>query len=623
VHARRGSGYRKDSAVLSPAPPNVRIADYALLSNCTTAALVHRAGSVDWYCPTRFDAPAVFARLLDAQAGYWSIQPAIPFTSRWRYLPDTMVVEITFETAQGVVSLTDALALEDEARDVQIGIRSPHILLRQVRGLRGQVPLRIEYVPRPEYGIAAPLLHWHDDGLVTTAGSLELILTTDANLHVSPGKAVGEHTLLAGDTLDFALHDRIHRDEQAASPRVDVGAALHNAAAGWQSWANDHMHYEGLYAEPVRRSAMVLHALTYMPTGAIIAAPTTSLPEIIGGSANWDYRFVWLRDLTLAMRALWIAACPDEAVRFFSWLNRAIGDLDMDHPTVQIVYGIEGERDLTEHMLTHLAGYRDSRPVRVGNDAWFQRQLDVLGEVIDAVYLFREQLGPLSPALARMVCQLANRAAATWHEPDAGMWEARDQERHYLTAKVMCWVALDRAIRLADQLGDNADREMWARERDAIREAVLNEGWNEAVGAYTGAFGSDHLDASVLLLPLVGFLPATDARMASTIRTIERELSHQGQVFRWKGEPNAFVLCTCWLVECLALLGETDRATALFEATTAQANDLGLLAEMSDPHTGELIGNFPQAFSHIGLINAAWRLNEIRTRQTMTETDFA
>jgi GH15 family glucan-1,4-alpha-glucosidase len=337
-----------------------------------------------------------------------------------------------------------------------------------------------------------------------------------------------------------------------------------------------------------------------------VAAATTSLPEELGGELNFDYRFAWLRDLSLTIRSLWIAACPDEPSRLFEWFSTVAGR--NGGKLVQIMYGVEGERDLTEHDLAHLAGYRGSRPVRIGNQAWSQKQLDVLGEVLDAAHVLRDSLGDLDAPVQDMLVTLADRAADSWREPDAGMWEARDAERHYTSSKVMCWTALDRAVRLAPRLGAGADAARWASARDDVRAAVLTRAWSDKAGAFTGAFGSDDLDASVLLLPLVGFVPATDERMWATIESVERELAAGGLIRRWPSDPSGFLICTYWLVECLAMAGHQRRATAWFHSAGAHANDLGLLAEQADPTTGELLGNFPQAFSHVGLINAAWRL---------------
>jgi GH15 family glucan-1,4-alpha-glucosidase len=593
------------------------IGGFAFISDCQSAALVGRDGSVDWYCPPRFDSPSVFARLLDPQGGHWSIRPTGDYEVERAYVDDTMVLRTEFRTPRGRVTLTDALAFENGARGHDIGKRVPHVLLRRVEGLEGEVGMTLEFAPRLEYGLTVPLVTPTGIGVVVRGGPTELHLATDRSLSIDDSGASARFTVRAGEVAGFALiYRRAAFSEEGDLSKIDVAREMENTAEGWRSWAELHRGYKGPYVEQVRRSALVLQALTYAPTGAVVAAATTSLPETLGGSANWDYRFTWLRDLSLTLRALWVAACPHEVERFFGWIGGAMGGHMSEQDHVQIMYGVEGERDLTEHSLDYLQGFRDSRPVRVGNDAWRQKQLDVTGEVAYAAHLLRDQLGEEFDGLtAHLISSLADRAAKSWREPDSGMWEARDKERHYLTSKVLCWVALDRAIRLAPRLGDQVDaRRMrrWREARQEVRETVLERGWSEEAGSYTGAFGSDHLDASVLMMPLVDFLPATDSRMWATIETVERELAGDGLVHRWNGDENGFLLCTYWLVECLARAGEADRATELFERTTAYANDLGLLSEMADAKSGELLGNFPQAFSHVGLINAAWALSRAR-----------
>ncbi|MCA1716037.1 MAG: glycoside hydrolase family 15 protein [Actinobacteria bacterium] len=593
--------------------PETPIGDYAFLSDCQSAALVKRDGSVEWYCPERFDSPSVFARLLDADGGHWSIRPAGEFEVERAYLDDTMVLRTVFRTPQGRIALTDALALENGARGHEIGERVPHVLLRRAEGIEGEIELEVEFSPRLEYGLTTPLVSPTDTGVMARGGPVELYLLTDCPLRIEGFEATARLTLRAGEALDFALvYRRAFGNENSIIPDLEVGTELENTGEGWRSWSEMHRGYEGPYADHVRRSALVLQALTYQPTGAVTAAATTSLPETCGAGDNWDYRFAWLRDLSLTLRALWVAACPDEAQRFFYWVDRAVGaHLTDDQQQVQIMYGVEGERDLTEHSLEHLRGFRASRPVRVGNDAWYQKQLDVLGEVVDAAHLLRDQLGDkFDDVIARLVSSFADKAAESWEEPDTGMWEARDAVRPYLSSKVMCWVALNRAIELAPRLGEHANVKSWKAAREEVREAILERGWSEEVGAYTGAFGSDQLDASVLLMPLVDFLPTDDPRMWSTIEAVERELAWDGLVHRWAEDGNGFLICTYWLVECLARAGERERAVEIFERTTSYANDLGLLAEEADAATGELWGNFPQAFSHVGLINAAWSLAE-------------
>lgn len=588
------------------------IGDYGLLSDCTSAALVDRDGSVDWWCVPRFDSPSVFGRILDADAGHWTLRPSGAFRSRRAYVEDTLVLRTVFSTETGEVAVVDALALSAGARGHDIGLHSPHVMVRQVVGLSGVVEMRTELAPRVEYGRTTPHLATSRHGVEARGGPVRLSCTAPVAWACEDGTARSAFAVVAGQVVDFRL-----RYTAAFSPApTGIGAAepsILDTVLGWQSWAALHTSYAGCFPEQVRRSSLVLQGLTYGPSGAVVAAATTSLPERVGGELNFDYRFAWLRDLSLTIRSLWVAACPDEPERLLRWFANAAGRGSEE--LVQIMYGVEGERDLHEHELEHLSGYRGSRPVRVGNEAWKQKQLDVLGEVLDAAYVLRDTLGDLETPVQDMLVRLADRAASSWSEPDAGMWEARDAERHYTSSKVMCWVALDRAIELASRLGGaGPDVERWAAARDDVRAAVLAQAWSEQAGAYTGAFGSDELDASVLIMPIVGFLPATDERMLATIAAVERELGESGRlVRRWSSDPSGFLICTYWLVECLALAGRVEQAMTWFGTATSHANDLGLLSEEADPTSGELLGNMPQAFSHVGLINAAWRLSEAST----------
>jgi GH15 family glucan-1,4-alpha-glucosidase len=589
------------------------IGDYALLGDCHSAALVGRDGSIDWWCAPRFDSRSAFARLLDRGAGHWSIRPSESYVVERVYLEDTMVLQSTFSTTGGVVRLTDAMVL-GPGRGHEIGLRAPHALVRCVEGLVGRVPLEIDLQPRLEYGLVVPRFLPVPGGHRSTGGPDTLLLSGDLELEACDGGARATVTLAAGRSLAFTLRHDQGMSADGGEP-IDARSALEDTIGAWRSWVANHS-YDGAHGAHVRRSALVLQALTYQPTGAIVAAPTTSLPEIIGGDWNWDYRYAWLRDASLTLKALWVAACPDEATRYFDWMAAAASS-GSERADVQIMFGVEGERDLTERRLPHLAGYRDSQPVRVGNDAWRQRQLDVYGEVLEAAWTLRERLEPLSDGTASFLRALVDAAASTWQETDAGIWEGREGERHYLSSKVMCWVALDRGVRLAESIGaDHAAVERWARERDAVHETVLREGWSEEAGAYTGAFGSDNLDASVLLMAIMGFLPADDPRMRRTVDTIERDLAQDGHVRRWTGAvEGGFVICSFWLANALALAGELERAEKIFAAVIAKTNDLGLLAEEIDPSSGDLIGNFPQAFSHVGLINAAWSIHQARQRQ--------
>ncbi len=396
---------------------------------------------------------------------------------------------------------------------------------------------------------------------------------------------------------------------------------LKDTVAGWRSWSAIHQTYEGPWRNLVHHSGRVLQALTFQPTGAIVAAPTTSLPETIGGERNWDYRYTWVRDASLTMEALWVAACPDEANKFFGFLADAAASQLQRGIDLQIMFGIGGERDLSERELPHLAGWRASRPVRVGNGAWTQRQLDVYGELLGAAQRLVDQLGELDPITQQFLAAAADTAASRWKDKDQGIWETRGEPRDYVYSKLMCWVALDRAIALAPQLGARHKVEGWTVTRNEIRAAILSRGWSEKAGAFTQAFDGDDLDASNLMLAITGFLPGDDPRMKATIdATAARLTDERGLVYRYlahdglAGEEGTFLLCTFWLAQAQALAGELGPASATFERAVAVINDVGLLAEEVDVGSGEMIGNFPQAFSHIGLINAAWAITQAQQR---------
>ncbi|MFR9779601.1 glycoside hydrolase family 15 protein [Micromonospora sp. MS34] len=583
-----------------------RIAEHGFLADGRSAVLVDRAGSVNWWCPARFDAPSVFARLLDEDAGHWVISPAGRFSTERAFLPDTLVLRTVFTTETGSVALIDALALEPGARGHEVGLHSPGLLARVVQGLSGEVPLRLHYRPRFEYGRMIAQLVRQDDALVASAASARLDLRATIPLVCGVGEAFGSFTVRAGETCRFTLGYSPAFDA-GPPPVLDAERVIDNAVAGWRSWMGLH-DYRGLYPEQVRRSALVVQGMTYRPSGAVVAAPTMSLPEELGGERNYDYRYAWVRDFSFTLGALWRVGCTDELNLHVGWLIQSMG---MNEGIVPIMYGVEGERDLTEHDLEHLSGYAGSRPVVVGNDAWRQRQNDVHGEPLSAAWLMRQYLDPMPPGIGQLLRTMTERAARDWHLPDAGMWEARDAERHYVSSKVQCWTALDRAVRFGSRLGSEADIARWTAARDEVRRAVLARGWSDRLTAFTAAFDTDELDASVLLMPMVGFLSADDPRMRSTIRAIEERLSHDGLVRRWEGDPAGFVICSFWLVSCLALAGERDRAGQLFERLADRVNDVGLYAEQIDPYSGEALGNFPQAFSHIGLINAAGDLTDL------------
>jgi alpha,alpha-trehalase len=597
------------------------IGDYGLLSDCNAAALVDRSGSIDWLCMPRYDSPAVFARILDPDAGHWSITPTGSFVSERSYLPGTLVIETIFTTDSGRVRLTDALAFAPGQRGHDLGLDAPHEMLRLVEGLDGAVELEMRLAPRPEYGLVRPLLRAVDGGARTFGGPNQIALSAAVGMEIDDATMRALFTVSAGGATGFAM--RWAAVESAApqmrAPQL-IGAHIQDVAEGWRSWEAEHDIYEGPHRELVRLSSRVLKGLTYRPTGAIVAAPTCSLPETVGGERNWDYRYAWIRDASLTLQALYIGACSDEAQDFVSFMTSSAGGRARSG-SLQIMYGIGGEHDLSERELGHLRGWRDSAPVRVGNGAWGQTQLDVYGELLDSLHLYREQLGDLHPEIQHFVADLADTAAQRWQERDAGMWEMRGEPRHHLSSKVLCWTALDRAVRLAPSLGEHAKAAEWTAERERVREAILTRGWSEQRQAYAQSFDSDELDAAQLLMPMLGFLAATDERMRSTIDAIASELTENGLVLRYRnqeglnadgltGEEGTFVICSFWLVAALAQAGEIERAEGLFDQLVSYANDLGLLAEEIDTASGELLGNFPQAFSHIGLIKAAWEIDQ-------------
>ena len=626
------------------------IADYAILSDRHSAALVSRDGSIDWLCFPRFDSPSIFGRLLGDEAGHWSIRATSATQVTRRYLDRTMVLETTFRTPTGTVAVTDALAMGDGNRGHELGKDAPHVLMRRAACVDGEVDLTLEYVLRPDYGLVHPALHALDGGVAASLGADVVVLSSPMPLTIDPSAVSGQLKLHRGESVAFAVHHimQAEADTTKVWSQSEIDARLDDTVSAWESWSELHQAYVGPWRDLVHHSGRVLQSLSFAPTGAICAAATTSLPEVVGGARNWDYRFAWVRDASFTIQALWVAACPDEANEFFDYVtSSAAGALDRGED-LQIMFGVGGERDLTEHELPHLEGWRHSVPVRVGNGAWNQRQLDVYGELLGAVYRLSDhlfdsasrQVGPmadpekwgaapdLAPATKRFFVQLADTAARRWQEKDQGIWEVRGEPRDFLYSKLMCWVALDRAVALADPL-DASDRvEAWKQTQVQIREAILTRGWSDRANAFTQSFGSDELDASNLMLPLVGFLPADEPRVLSTINATEERLTDdRGLVYRYQspdgleGEEGTFLLCTFWLAQALARAGQAARARTVFERAIAFVNDVGLLSEEVDPVSGDLLGNFPQAFSHIGLVNAAWAISEAeRTQKSSAET---
>lgn len=597
------------------------IADHAVLSDRHSAALVDRAGSVVWLGFPRFDSPSVFGQLLDDRAGHWYIRPAGMWRSSRRYVDGTLALETTFTTTTGTAVLLDLLAMGPDNDGHRLGRNVPHLLVRRMACTHGEVELEMSYEPRPEYGLVIPLLSTVDGGVTARGGADWLVLTSPLMLNLTGSHASGRITLRAGETLHFALHrTTLEQVPARVWSQDELAAQIDNTLDSWRSWSALHQNYDGPWADLVHHSGRVLSGLSFQPSGAIVAAATTSLPEGVGGERNWDYRYSWVRDASFTMEALWVAACPDEAGDFFAFMATAAASGLGPDAGLQIMFGVGGEHDLTERTLPHLAGWRDSRPVRVGNGAWNQRQIDVCGELLSAAHRLADQLGTLDEDTKRFLVACADTAAIHWTEKDQGIWEVRGDPQHFLYSKVMCWVALDRALALADVLGAADRAESWEKTRDEIRDTIIRDGWNEAAGAFTQYLGSTTLDASTLMMPIVGFLPADDPRMLATIDAIADRLTDEhGLVYRYRtsegvdgltGEEGTFLLCTFWLAQALALSGQVERAKEVFETAVAFVNDVGLLAEEVDAESGELLGNFPQAFSHIGLVNAAWAITE-------------
>jgi alpha,alpha-trehalase len=596
------------------------IADHALISNCRGSALVTVDGMIDWACLPRFDSPAVFASLLDPAAGHWTLRPSVGGSASRRYLGETVVICTEWHTDDGHIEVWDLLPLGEHERGHHIGQHAPAGIVRVVVGIDGSVAVDTEVALRPEYGLVRPQLIAADDFVIARGGATASALSAPHGWDIDAEGAVVRTavTVDAGQRLAFGL--RLHDPwADVAEPWSQEELLQHadDTIAAWRSWSALHQSYDGPYAELVAHSGRVLQALTYARSGAVIAAPTTSLPESPGGSRNWDYRYAWVRDASLTLEALWVAACPDEAEHFFSFFATAAGTRMTDGDPLPIMFGVGGERHLPEAELGHLAGYRGSRPVRIGNGAWDQVQLDVYGELLGAACQLIEQLGGLDAGTARFLCDLADAAVDRWREPDQGIWEVRGGARHFTYSKLMCWVAADRACRLAERIGASDEQvRRWDTAREEMREEITSRSWSEPLGAFAQSFDSDELDASVLMMAIVGFLPADDPRMRATIEAIAARLTDDsGFVYRYRGadgldgDEGTFALCTFWLAHCWALLGEVDRARELCDRMVSCANDVGLFSEEIDPTTGELLGNFPQAFTHIGLVNAAWAIH--------------
>jgi len=586
-----------------------RIEDYALIGDLQTAALVSREGSIDWCCFPRFDSSACFAALLsEPEHGRWLLAPANEVRRSWRrYRHDTLILESVFETDEGSVRAIDFMPPRGKAPDI----------IRIVEGLDGEVPMRCELVIRFDFGHIVPWVRRVDKALVGVAGPDALSFRTPVELRGENMTTVADFMLEQGERIPFALtwfpsHENVPEE-------IDPEQALTDTEDYWLDWAGRSAH-DGDYHDEIHQSLLVLKALTYAPTGGIAAAPTASLPELLGGVRNWDYRFCWLRDASLTLLAMLNAGYREEAQDWRNWLLRAIAG---DPADIQIMYGLAGERRLDERNLEWLPGYEQSAPVRIGNAASEQLQLDVYGEVLDAAYQTRVHGARPDEHAWALINVLLRWLEDGWRQKDAGIWEVRGPTRHFTHSKVMAWVAFDRAVRFCEEFGRDGPVDRWRAVRDEIRAQVLDRAWSNEKQAFTQSFESDELDASVLQMPLVGFLPATDERIVKSVEAIRRELTVDGLVLRYRtrhdsavdGLPHGegvFLPCSFWLADVLALQGKVDEARELFERLLDLRNDVGLLSEEYDPVSGRLLGNFPQAFTHLALVNTALVLSEGR-----------
>jgi GH15 family glucan-1,4-alpha-glucosidase len=587
-------------------PVPLPLEDYGLLSDTQTAALVGRDGSIDWLCLPRFDSGACFAALLgDPSHGRWLLAPRRGGrATSWRYRDSALVLESTWRTPEGTVTVTDFMPPRTGQPD----------LVRIVRGVSGRVPMRMELAIRLDYGSTVPWVRRQSGNVCAIAGPDMLMLQAPVDVHGEELTTVGDFEVAEGDELPFVLSWQPSH-ESPSLPGDPVGA-LDDTEYWWREWSG-RSHYHGRYGDEVRRSLTVLKGLIYSPTGGIVAAPTTSLPEQLGGVRNWDYRYCWVRDATLTLLALLSAGYVTEAREFREWLLRAAAGAP---DRMQIMYGPAGEKRLPEYEVGWLPGYEGATPVRIGNAASCQFQLDVYGELCDTLHVARREGLRADASGWDFQRALMDFLEGHWDEPDEGIWEVRGPRRHFTHSKVMAWVAVDRSVRDAERWGLAAPLERWRALRERIHREVLERGWSERRQAFTQAYDHDGLDAAVLMMPLVGFLPPDDPRVGATLQAVQRDLCVDGFVLRYETEEavdglppgeGAFLPCTFWLVDNLALQGQEEQAVALFERLLSLRNDLGLLAEEYDPDHRRMVGNFPQAFSHVGLVNSARNLTEV------------
>jgi GH15 family glucan-1,4-alpha-glucosidase len=607
-----------------PAAPSraaTPIGDYAVIGDCRSVALVSKGGSIDWLCWPRFDSPSLFGALLDPErGGRIVIRPTEPFQSTRRYVGQTNVLETMFRTRSGLLRLVDFMPVASEHDKSRI-LWAGHQVLRMLECVEGEVEVEVRCDPRPEYGRVVPRLRDRGAlGIYYEHRARALVLRSDLPLTLSMDRseAAGRQRLRRGEQRAVAL---VYSDRAPAilpPLAAEAEVKLHATLAWWEEWAG-RCAYSGPYRAAVIRSALALKLLAYAPSGAVVAAPTTSLPEKLGGVRNWDYRYCWLRDTSLTLQALFDLGYPTEAEAFISWLRQATR---RTAPEIQVLYDVYGESHLPERTLDHLAGYAGSRPVRVGNDAHNQLQLDIYGEVVDAAHEFAMRGGQLDRGSARFLVGLGETVCRRWREPDEGIWEVRGGRRHHTYSKAMCWVALDRLVNLHGTRHLVAPVDRFRAVRDEIRQEIERSGYDAQRSSYVSVFGGRDLDASLLLLARYGYAGASEPRMRATWTAIERDLARGPLVYRYRAEQDglpageaAFGICSFWAVDYRARGGDLDGAHRAFEQLLTYATDTGLFAEEIDPDTGSPLGNFPQAFTHVGLIDAALSLEDHMGRQ--------
>ncbi|MBC6460272.1 glycoside hydrolase family 15 protein [Actinomadura sp. HBU206391] len=589
------------------------IAEHGLIGDLRTAALVGTDGTIDWYCCPRFDSPSVFAAILDqARGGRFTLSPGIPATTKQLYFPDTNVLITRFLTPDGVGEVQDFMPIVEQSRDPE-----RHRLIRRVVCARGEIPFNIEVAPRFDYGRECHKVRFQPRYAVFEALSLTLGLASTVPLDCDDRDVRARFVLKEGETAAFVLDRLTNGIVPQECPLAEAESLFEGTVRFWRRWLAQ-CQYEGRWRETVHRSALALKLLTYEPTGAIVAAPTTSLPEQIGGERNWDYRYTWIRDAAFSVYALLRLGFTDEAKGFIDWLtDRFCGNLAGPSGPLQIMYRIDGRADLPEEVLAHLEGYRGSAPARVGNCAAGQRQLDIYGALIDSVYLYNKYGAPITSDMWDNVVRIVDWVCENWDQTDEGIWETRGGAKAFTYSRLMCWVAIERATRVARQRGLPADLVRWSAQRDAIYRQILDLGWSATRRAFVQHYGSDVLDSAVLMMPLAKFMAPNDRRWLSTLEAIGEDLVSDSLVFRYDpqsspdgllGDEGTFSMCTFWYVEALSRAGRLDEARLVFEKMLTYANHLGLFSEQIS-RTGEQLGNFPQAFTHLALISAAYNLD--------------